>query len=160
MSVAFTKEDSAQTASETVLPDRPIPPGPNLVTQSGLEMLQALLGAAQQAYETAAAIEDIAERRQQSAVPLRDIRYLYERVRTAQVVPEDPDSGTVSFGKTITFKREDGRRQTFRIVGEDEADPKKGSVSHGSPLAQALLGKTVGDQFEIAGKPAEITDIE
>lgn len=36
MSVAFTKEESAETASETMLPDRPVPEGPNLGAEQGL----------------------------------------------------------------------------------------------------------------------------
>ena len=40
MSVAFTKEESAETASETLLPDRPISPHPNLVTTAGLKALE------------------------------------------------------------------------------------------------------------------------
>ena len=43
MSVAFTKEDSAETAAELLLPDRPISDGPNLVTRAGLEALDAAL---------------------------------------------------------------------------------------------------------------------
>ena len=39
MSVAFTREESAETAAEVELPDRPISPHPNLVTASGLEAL-------------------------------------------------------------------------------------------------------------------------
>ena len=46
LSVAFTKEDSAETASETMLPDRPIPPGPNLVTAAGLKALERQLAEA------------------------------------------------------------------------------------------------------------------
>ena len=43
MSVAFTKEDSTETASETLLPDRPVSPHPNLVTEAGLKALEAAL---------------------------------------------------------------------------------------------------------------------
>jgi transcription elongation GreA/GreB family factor len=50
----------------------------------------------------------------------------------------------VQFGRTVDLERDDGRLQTFRIVGEDEADPASGSVSYVSPLAQALLGKQGG----------------
>ena len=55
MSVAFTKEDSAETASETLLPDRPISPHPNLVTEAGLQALELQLQQAAQirAYRTA-----------------------------------------------------------------------------------------------------------
>jgi transcription elongation GreA/GreB family factor len=59
----------------------------------------------------------------------------------------------------VTFEREDGRRSTFRIVGEDEADPAKGAVSYVSPLARALLGKEVGDTATVAGAEVEIVAI-
>ena len=51
----------------------------------------------------------------------------------------------------MTIARDDGREQTSRIVGEDEADPSKGSISHVAPLARSLLGKRVGDVVK-AGK--------
>mgnify|MGYP001061163304 FL=1 len=49
MSVAFTKEDSAETASETMLPERPVPEGPNLVTEAGRLELERQLEAARAA---------------------------------------------------------------------------------------------------------------
>ncbi len=55
MSVAFVKEESAETASETLLPDRPISPHANLVTEAGLKALEAQLDAARKAYEAAQA---------------------------------------------------------------------------------------------------------
>ena len=121
MSVAFTKEESAETASETLLPDRPISPHPNLVTEAGLQALQTQLQQAREAYEAAQAIDDVNEKRRQSAVPLRDARYLTERLRTAQVIPAPASTDIVAFGSTVTFSRADGRVQTYRIVGEDEA---------------------------------------
>ena len=63
------------------------------------------------------------------------------------------------FGSTVTIVRNDGRRQTFRIVGEDEADPARGTLSHVSPLARALFDKQVGDTIEVAQKEAEIVEI-
>jgi hypothetical protein len=71
LSVAFTKEDSAETASETLLPDRPVSPHPNLVTEAGLIALELQLHQAREAYETAQNIEDVNERRRQAATPLR-----------------------------------------------------------------------------------------
>jgi transcription elongation GreA/GreB family factor len=53
----------------------------------------------------------------------------------------------------------DGRRQTYRIVGEDEADPAAGTVSYVSPLARALSGKSLGDTIKVAGSEAEIVEI-
>jgi transcription elongation GreA/GreB family factor len=145
LSVAFTKEESAETASETLLPDRPISPHPNLVTQTGLEALQAQLQQGREAYEAAQRIEDINERRRQAASHLRDVRYFVERLRTARVVPAPTSNHTVAFGNTVTFSRDDGRVQKYRIVGEDEADPKAGSISYVSPVARALMGKSIGD---------------
>ncbi|WP_117190657.1 transcription elongation factor GreA [Rhizobium terrae] len=159
MSVAFTKEESAETASETLLPDRPISPHPNLVTEAGLRALELQLREAREAYETASTIDDVNERRRQVGGPLRDVRYFSERVRTAQVVPDPVSFETVAFGSTVTFSREDGRVQTYRIVGEDEADPKTGSISYVSPVARALTGKAVGDVVTVAGQELEITAI-
>ncbi|MFB9262225.1 transcription elongation factor GreA [Bradyrhizobium erythrophlei] len=159
MSVAFTKEDSAETASETLLPDRPISPHRNLVTAAGMKALDAQLKQAQEVYEISQRIEDVNERRRQSAAPLRDVRYLTARVRTAQVVPDPTAFDTVGFGSTVTFSRDDGRVQTYRIVGEDEADPKKGTISFVSPIARLLMGKSVGDVIEMSGQEIQIVSI-
>ena len=159
MSVAFTKEESAETASETLLPDRPISPHPNLVTEAGLKALELALQQAREAFEAAQQIEEVNERRRQAAHPLRDVRYFSERVRTAQLAPSPASTDTVAFGSTVTFSREDGRVQKYRIVGEDEADPKAGSISFVSPVARSLMGKRVGDVVESAGHELEITAI-
>ena len=159
MSVAFTKEESSETAAETLLPDRPISPHPNLVTEQGLKLLEAQVVVAQKAHEVAMTIDDVNERRRQAAGPLRDLRYLAERLRTAHVVAAPASSETVAFGSTVTFARDDGRVQTYRIVGEDEADPKAGSISFVSPVASRLLGKAVGDLVTVGDQELEITAI-
>ena len=156
MSVAFTKEDSAETASETLLPDRPVSPHPNLVTEAGLKALQFQLRQAREAYEATQKIEDLNERRRQAATPLRDMRYFAARVRTAQVITNPTSTDSVAFGSTVTFRREDGRVEKYRIVGEDEANPKAGSVSFVSPVARALMGKAVGD---VAGSSPQELEI-
>ena len=159
MSVAFTKEDSAETAAETLLPDRPISSHPNLVTEEGLRALEFQLHQAREAYEAAQKIEDVNERRRQAASPLRDVRYFATRVRTAQVIANPTSTDTVAFGSTVTFRRGDGRVQKYRIVGEDEADPKAGSISFVSPVARVLLGKAVGDEVGVSGQELEIISI-
>jgi transcription elongation GreA/GreB family factor len=159
MSVAFTKEESAETASETLLPDRPISANPNLVTENGLKALELQLRDAREAHEAAQKIEDVNERRRLSAIPLRDARYFSERLRAAQLVPDPVSTDVVAFGSTVTFSRADGRVQTFRIVGEDEADPKAGSVSFASPVAKSLLGKTVGEVVGSGSQELEIVAI-
>ena len=142
MSVAFIKEESAETASETLLPDRPISPHPNLVTETGLKALELHLQQAREAFDATSTIEDVNERRRQSAGPLRELRYFAERVRT-----------------TVTFSRDDGRVQKYRIVGEDEADPKAGSISYVSPVARVLMGKSVGDVASVGDQELEILAI-
>ncbi|MGJ5044621.1 MULTISPECIES: transcription elongation factor GreA [unclassified Bradyrhizobium] len=159
MSVAFTKEESAETAAETQLPDRPVSPHPNLVTATGLKALEELLHEAQAAYEATQTIEDVNERRRESALPLRDARYYATRVRTAQVMPAPASTDQIAFGSTVTFKRGDGRVQTYTIVGEDQADPKQGMISYVSPVARLLLGKSAGDVVEASGQELEILKI-
>src|SRR5690606_29411953 len=70
--------------------------------------------------------------------------------------PETTD--VVAFGSRVTIERNDGRTQTFTIVGEDEADPKAGTLSFASPLARALMGKGVGD-VAVLGE-AEVESVE
>jgi transcription elongation GreA/GreB family factor len=159
LSVAFTKEESAETASETQLPDRPVSPHPNLVTERGLQALQRQLQEAKEAYEAAQKTDDVNERRRLSAIPLRDIRYFAERVRTAQLVADPTSTDIVAFGSTVTFSRPDGRVQKYRIVGEDEADPKAGSISFVSPVARSVMGKAVGDVVGSGSQEIEIVAI-
>jgi transcription elongation GreA/GreB family factor len=160
MSVAFLKEESAEAASETVLPARPVSDRINLVTKSGLAMLQSQLAHAQQALDAANANDDVNERRRQAAVPQRDVRYYSERLRTAQLQSVPASNEVVSFGHTVTFRRDDSRIQTYRIVGEDEADPSQGTISHGSPVAIALLGKSVGEVVQSGQRELEIVAME
>lgn len=159
MSVAFTKEESSETAAEVLLPDRIISPHPNLVTEAGLKSLEMLLREARKAYEAANAIDDVNERRRQAANPLRDARYFAERVHSAQLRPQPTSTEKVAFGSTVTFSREDGRVHTYRIVGEDEADPKAGSISFVSPVARLLMGKSVGDVVGADDQELEIIAI-
>ncbi|MFS8046074.1 transcription elongation factor GreA [Rhizobium sp. BR 314] len=160
MSTAFMKEESAETAAETLLPDRTISEHPNLVTEAGLKALEQQLQQAREAYEATTGIEDVNERRRQGAIPLRDVRYLVERVRTAEIMPAPASSDLVAFGSTVTYSREDGRVQRYRIVGEDEANPKAGSISYVSPVARLLMGKAVGDFVSLGNEELEITAIE
>ena len=159
MSVAFAKEDSAEAASETILPARPISDRVNYVTVAGLQMLQSALADAQQALAAANVLDDVNERRRQSAVPIRDIRYYAQRVETARVSAPPSSCDVVAFGHTVSFERDDGRVQTYRIVGEDEANPAQASISHGSPVAIALIGKAVGDVVHLGPHSLEILSI-
>ncbi|CAN1567303.1 COG0782 Uncharacterized conserved protein, YhbC family [Caulobacteraceae bacterium] len=158
MSVAFTKEEDYESVAAN-LPDRPISPHPNLVTPQGLALIEAALAEARAAMTAAKSGGDVSADRTAMARATRDLRYWSSRRATAQLVERGEDDGTLRFGDSVTFEREDGRRQTFRIVGEDEADPARGSVSYISPLGQALLGKSVGDEAILAGASVEIVEI-
>lgn len=158
MSVAFTREEDLE-ATAADLPDRPISPHPNLVTPAGLAQIEAELAKARADYAAARVKGDIESDRTAMARATRDLRYWSARRSSAQLV-ETEATGRVRFGGTVTVEREDGRTQTWRIVGEDEADPKTGSVSHVSPLATALMGKQVGDEAEIAGQTVEVIAID
>jgi transcription elongation GreA/GreB family factor len=152
MSRAFVKETDAQPAE---LPDRPVSLRRNFVTQSGLAAIEASIGRFEAAHRAATDKGDA----QAAGAALREIRYWRARRASAEVIAPPPDSQVAAFGKTVTLRREDGREQTFRIVGEDEGDPSHGTVSYISPLARAVLTHGPGDTVEIAGRKAEILDV-
>jgi transcription elongation GreA/GreB family factor len=153
MSKAFTKEPETGDVYED-LPDRPVSPH-NLVTPKGLEMIEAELARLHLEHTAAQEAND----RARLAKTNRDLRYWTSRRATAQVMEPPKDAKEVHFGSTVTILREDGRRQTYRIVGEDEADPSVGTLSYVSPVAQALMGKQVGDVVEAGAAEAEIVEI-
>ncbi|HUO21874.1 MAG TPA: transcription elongation factor GreA [Caulobacteraceae bacterium] len=155
MSVAFTREEDYE-AQAANLPDRPISPHPNLVTAAGLEAIDAALADARAAYVAAQSSGDVQADRTAMARATRDLRYWSARRASAQLTAPDPVCGQVQFGRTVRIARDDGREQTFQIVGEDEADPAAGKISYVAPLARALLGKTEGDWIEAAGAGIEI----
>jgi transcription elongation GreA/GreB family factor len=153
MSRAFVKEPDGDTPEP--LPERPISPHPNLVTREGLAAIEAELERLDAAHAAAVRACDKAA----VATTARDLRYWTARRASAQVVETPAANGRVQFGSTVTIERDDGRKQTFRIVGEDEADPARGTLSHVSPLARALFGKAVGDVAEAPGGGVEILAI-
>lgn len=154
MSRAFVKEEEGGEAFED-LPDRPISPHPNFVTPEGLALMEAELARLHEEHAAAQATED----KIGLAKTSRDLRYWTARRASAQLVQPPKDASEVHFGSTVTIERGDGRRQTFRIVGEDEADPIKGTLSYVSPLAQALTGKGIGEIVHVGGSDAEIVSI-
>lgn len=153
MSRAFVKESDGEPIE---LPDRPVSAHPNFVTAQGLEAIERELARVQAAHAAAVQTGDKAA----IAAALRYLRYWTARRASAQVIEPSADLSEVHFGATVTVRRDDGRTQTFRIVGEDEAEPAMGTLSHVSPLARALFGKTVGDSVEVAGGDAEILAIK
>jgi transcription elongation GreA/GreB family factor len=151
MSRAFVKEDANPDGD--ALPERAISPHPNYVTAEGLALIDAEL------VRLGLALAEADEDRAARAGVERDLRYWRVRRATAEVIAPPADNAEVRFGARVTIEREDGRRQTWRIVGEDEADPARGTLSYVSPLAAALIGRGVGDVVAVAGGEAEIVAI-
>jgi transcription elongation factor GreA len=88
-----------------------------------------------------------AAREQQSFCEGR-IQEIESKLSHAQIIDISklPETGKVIFGATITIINQDNDESlTYKIVGEDEADIKRGKISVGSPIARALIGKEVGE---------------
>lgn len=155
MSRAFVKEQDGQDTPEE-LPEHPISPNPNFVTPRGLSLIDEEIETARKLLAHAQHETD----RAGIARASRDLRYWTQRRSTAQLV-EPPKAPTkVAFGTRVTVKRDDGRRQVFSIVGEDEADLEKGLIAYTVPIARALLGLEVGEEAELPGGNGEVIGLE
>lgn len=154
MSRAFVKDTDGDDPA-AMLPERPISPHPNFVTSEGLALIEAEIARLGQALVAAQSQSD----RTEQVKIARDMRYWTARRATAEVIATVPDSAVVQFGSRVTIKRDGGRTATYRIVGEDEAEPAHGTLSYVSPLARALLGKSVGDVVRAGSGEAEIIAI-
>jgi transcription elongation factor GreA len=107
-----------------------------------------------------------AAKEQQGLMEAR-IRDIEAKLGNAQIidVTQLPSSGRVVFGSTVrVIDVGDGAESRYQIVGEDEADIKKGLLSIGSPIARALIAKRVGDTVEVATpsgtRAYEIAEVE
>jgi transcription elongation factor GreB len=141
MSRAFVKEQ------DNVPPDDPpefeIGAGPNLVTRAGLDRINAKVSEIEEKLAAAPGADT-------RLLLMRDLRYWVTRKNSARIfVPSNPNE--VEFGSKVTIER-GGRRQTFAIVGEDEAEPGAGRINWRSPLAEAILGARVGDIVEMGDR--------
>jgi transcription elongation GreA/GreB family factor len=153
MSRAFVKEQEDGVLE--ALPDRLISEHANLVTPEGLKLIEAEVARLTAAHAEAQSAGD----RAGIAATARDLRYWTARRLSAEVVEVPADGRQVHFGSTVTIARDDGRRQTFRIVGEDEADPARGTIPYVAPLARALSGKRVGDVVRVGAGEVEVLRI-
>ena len=151
MSRAFVKESDAVEP----LPERPVSPHPNYVTAQGLALIETEIERLSSAHAEALSTEN----RDAQASLGRDLRYWHLRRASAELIAPPADASVVHFGARVTIRRDDGRLQTWHIVGEDEADPAKGSLSYVAPVARALNGKKVGDVVEAGNMQAEIVAI-
>jgi transcription elongation factor GreA len=94
------------------------------------------------------------------------IRELEAKLTLAEVIDPTKLSGTrVSFGATVTIEDTDsGETTRYTIVGENEADIKRGRISVGAPVARAMIGKEVGDTVTVQSpkgkREYEVTRVE
>ena len=140
MSVAF-RRDSDEEHLEPKF-ELPIPAGPNLVTPRGM----ALIG--ERIAELEAQLEIGGDDTARTALQ-RDLRYWKARQITAQLA-QVPTGDKVEFGSEVSISL-NGRRRTFQIVGDDEADPAAGLLSFTAPLSRAMMGAEPGDVLPFAG---------
>ena len=157
---------------------RPPSPGSTaIITREGFERLKAELDhlwhvlrpEVVKALAAAAAEGDRSEnaeyiyRKKQLGEIDRRARYLSKRIPALKVAEGAPaDRNKVFFGARIELENSDtGEILRYRIVGPDETDAKLGWISIDSPLARAVLKKSVDDEFaaELPGGPAEFTVI-
>ena len=153
MSRAFIKESDESAQS---LPERAISPHPNLVTADGLRKIEGQVRELETAREAARQDPDTSV----LARIERDLRYWNQRRATARVVAPPATLDRVRFGVRVKLHLKDGREFTFRLVGEDEADPAAGLLSWVSPVADALMNQAVGDEVELMGQRAEIVALD
>lgn len=154
MSRAFTNEDTGGDALAGI-GERPVSTHRNLVTASGLAAIEREIADLRREMASL----DPAADRERLALAARDLRYWTARRETAELAEPDPASGVVRFGMTVTVENEAGVQNAWRIVGEDEADAAKGTISHVSPMARALFGKRVGDVAVVNGKDWEVVRV-
>jgi transcription elongation GreA/GreB family factor len=149
MSRAFTRESDDDPGT---LPERPVSSHPNLVTPNGLAAIEAMVRSLERELVAARAGGDSTQR----ARIERDLRYYTGRLATARVVAPATAPDRVRFGVQVTLRNESRVEQSFRLVGEDEADAARGLLSWVSPLGQALLGHEPGDTLRFQNGELQI----
>ena len=88
----------------------------------------------------------------------RRVRFLRKRLEVLQVVDRRPDdTSRIYFGAWVRLEDAHGAEHVYRIVGPDEFDPAKGWISMDSPMARALLRKTLDDEVRVE-RPGGVDD--
>jgi len=140
MSRAFVKEQDNPPPDAP--PELQVSTHPNLVTPRGMRLIEQKLF---ELNEALGARPDEAAK----ARLLRDLRYWTERRASARLVEHNARDREVAFGSEVVIRRHGGPPETWQIVGEDEADPGQGRISHTSPIAAALIGARAGETVEV-----------
>lgn len=121
-----------------------------LVSKERPEIIKAI-ASARELGDLSENAEYHAAREKQSFVEGR-IQYLENKIATAEVIDVSKlNEEKVVFGAIVELEEEETERSVkYQIVGENEADIKKGKISFKSPIARALIGKETGDDVEVA----------
>lgn len=160
MSKAFTSEETPDLEPLFRAPPRLAPGEVRYVTPEGLAALEAELALLRAERAAAAGLADEEERTARLAEADRRAALVEGTLAVLTVLgPQAVPEGKVGFGTWVTTLDGSGARQTWRIVGPDEADPRRGLVSVQSPVARALLGGEEGEAVEVErpGGLAELT---
>jgi transcription elongation GreA/GreB family factor len=145
MSRAFVKENDLEHAGAD-LPERPLSSHPNYVTPLGLQQLQQQAAQLEQERQQLMPGKEDPVTRLRLNMLERDLRYVSARLQDAILIdPAQHPADTILFGARVEVKDENGERQTFTIVGEDEADIASNKISWVSPLARALIGHKIDE---------------
>jgi transcription elongation GreA/GreB family factor len=145
MSVAFRREGDEEHLEPKF--ERPIPPGPNLVTARGLAQIRSRVAELEAALPRLVGEEAIKAAR-------RDLRYWSTRQSTAQLM-DKADGSRVAFGCTVSFRLK-RKVRVVTIVGDDEANPAVGLLSFSAPLSRALMGAKPGEMLDFADEEEAI----
>lgn len=153
-------------------------PDPYVVTANGLEKLRARLKQIKEVerpqnvrdIEEARAHGDLRENAEYHAAKERqsfldgEMRTIEDKLSRAQVIDTSAFDGTkVVFGATVRLLNLDNDEElTYRIVGEDEADTREGTISYLAPIARALIGRDEGDEvvFQTPGGSRTLEIVE
>ena len=76
------------------------------------------------------------------------IQELEAILRNAVLIEKSQNTGVVSIGSHVTLQEDGSDPETYHLVGSTEADPRKGRISHESPIGRAIIDKKVGDVAE------------
>ena len=149
MSKAFTSEETPDLGPIAREPPRLAAGEVRYVTPEGHAALRQELERVREARADAARLPEHA--RAARVAELERRAALVDGTLAALTVlgPESAPEGRVGFGTWVVVEDEDGRALTWRIVGPDEADARRGLVSVHSPVAGALLGHEVGEAVEV-----------
>jgi len=148
VSKAFTRESDDESGAEEIPSLRPqLPPGTrNYITREGADRLKQRLNDLLEKKQAMATIINEAgkgseadQRKIESAI--RRLQQILDSVVVAEI-PRDQEK--VAFGATVMIRHGNGEEVSYHIVGVEESNPERGSISWISPLAQALLSSRAG----------------